>query len=384
MKHFRGSSSILFLAAAGVFAFGMASQITAQGRPGYVWDLPKGFPEPVVPSDNPMSRDKVELGRYLFYDKRISVNGKEACASCHRQELAFTDGRKVAVGTTGEFHPRNAMSLVNIAYNGVLTWSDPTIRTLEDQAYGPMYGTHPVELGLKIVDTFPDRIKPDAVYQRLFPLAFPTEPDPFTITNVVKAIACFERSIISARSPYDRYHFGGDDSAVSESAKRGEVLFSSEPLKCFHCHGGFNFSDTTVSKRSPDRKMEFHNTGLYNVTGRFSYPSPNLGIYIHTRDMADVGKFKAPTLRNIAVTGPYMHDGSIATLEGVLEHYEAGGRTLRDGPAAGQGCKNPNKDPQIAGFKLSEQEKEDLIAFLNSLTDEAVLHDPRFSDPWVH
>jgi cytochrome c peroxidase len=348
----------------------------------YTWNLPKGFPKPHVPADNPMTAGKVELGRYLFYDARMSVNGKASCAACHKQELAFTDGREVSAGATGQLHSRSAMSLVNVAYSAALTWSDPQMKNLEDQARVPMFGDHPVELGLREGDGFLPMLRSDAKYQTLFERAFPAAADRFTMANVTKALASFERSIISARSPYDRYHYGGDDSAVSDSAKRGEILFFNQHLSCFRCHGGFNFSDATVSGSNVGREIEFHNTGLYNVTGGLSYPAPNVGTYERSKNAADIGKFKAPTLRNIAITAPYMHDGSIATLEGVIDHYAAGGRTIDSGPNAGRGHDNPNKDHLIAGFLLSRQDRADLIAFLESLTDEAVLHDPRFANPW--
>lgn len=338
----------------------------------YSWNLPKGFPKPHVPADNPMTAAKVELGRYLFYDTRMSVNGKSSCATCHEQKLAFTDGRAVSVGATGEAHPRSAMSLVNVAYSAALTWSNPNLKELEEQALVPMFGEHPLELGLREGDGFLPMLRSDARYRMLFADAFPGEPDAFTVNNVTRAIACFERSIISARSPYDRYHYGGEDNAVSDSAKRGEILFFSQNISCFRCHSGFNFSDASTSERNFGREVEFHNTGLYNLPGLLSYPAPNTGIYEYTKAAADVGKFKAPTLRNIAVTAPYMHDGSIATLDGVLDHYSAGGRAHD----------NPNKDALIGGFKLSAQDRADLIAFLETLTDEAVLHDPRFANPW--
>jgi cytochrome c peroxidase len=219
-------------------------------------------------------------------------------------------------------------------------------------------------------------------YRDLFAAAFPGDSDPFQTANITKAIACFERSIISADSPYDRYHYGGDDNAVSDAVKRGEVLFFSQPFRCFRCHAGFNFSDATVSELHATARVEFHNTGLYNLAGALSYPAPNVGIYEFTKQPKDVGKFKAPSLRNVAVTGPYMHDGSIATLEGVLDHYAAGGRTIAEGPQAGTGHDNPNKDPLVGGFTLTRQQREDLIAFLKSLTDETVLHDARFGNPW--
>ena len=349
----------------------VAGQVALAGEE-YQWNLPKGFPKPYVPANNPMSAAKVELGRYLFYDTRLSVNGKSSCATCHKQELAFTDGRAVGLGATGESHSRGAMSLVNVAWSGSLTWSNPQMKSLEKQAVVPMYGEHPVELGLREGDRFVPALRADAKYQALFAQAFPNEAaaDRITVANVTKAIASFERSIVSAGSPYDRYHYERDDSAISESAKRGEILFFSTNISCFRCHGGFNFTDSTVSERNPDREIEFHNTGIYNP-----YPAPNVGIYEFTNAPEDRGKFKAPTLRNIAVTAPYMHDGSIASLEGVLDHYAAGGLHGHD---------NPNKDPLIGGFRLSAQDRIDFIAFLSSLTDEALLHDPRFSNPWPH
>jgi len=354
----------------------------AEAGDAYSWNLPGGFPKPYLPADNPMTAAKVELGRYLFYDSRMSVNGKASCATCHKQELAFTDGRGVGIGATGESHSRGAMSLVNVAYSGVLTWSNPGMKLLEEQALAPMFGDHPIELGLREGDAFLPGLRSDPKYRELFARAFPAEQDPFSIKNVTRALACFERSIISAGSSYDRYHYGGDDFAVSDSAKRGEILFFSQQISCFRCHGGFNFSDATISEGTVGREVEFHNTGLYNLQGIPSYPAPNVGIYEYTKVAADVGKFKAPTLRNIAITAPYMHDGSIATLESVLDHYAAGGRTIGSGANAGVGHDNPNKDRLIGGFQLSAEQRSDLIAFLQSLTDETVLHDPRFASPW--
>jgi cytochrome c peroxidase len=368
---------------AAIFALLFPARLAAaDASESYSWNLPKGFPKPYVPAGNPMTTAKVELGRRLFYDVRMSINGKASCATCHKQDLAFTDGRAVSVGATGESHSRSAMSLVNVAYSAVLTWSNPKLKELEEQALVPMYGEHPVELGLKEGDRFLPMLRSDATYQALFARAFPGASDPFTVQNVTRALACFERGITSARSPYDRYHYGGDDAAVSDAAKRGEILFFSQNISCFRCHGGFNFSDATVTANNEGRDVEFHNTGLYNVPGAFSYPAPNVGTFEFTKITADVGKFKAPTLRNIAVTGPYMHDGSIATLEQVLDHYAAGGRTIHSGANAGVGHDNPNKDHLVAGFPLSREERADLVAFLQSLTDEAVLHEPRFANPW--
>jgi cytochrome c peroxidase len=337
----------------------------------YAWDLPKGFPTPRVPTSNPMSEAKVLLGRYLFYDKRMSINGTQSCASCHQQELAFTDGRATALGATGQNHPRSSMSLVNVAYETALTWSNPNLRSLEGQALIPMLSDHPVELGLHDgAGAFLKLIAADPIYRPIFAKVFPESG--VTLANVAKALAAFERTIISARSPYDRYYFGGDRRAISESAQRGQSLFFGDAVAgCFHCHGGFNFSDGT-----------FHNTGLYNTPGSFHYPWPNLGIYQQTRKLADAGKFRTPSLRNIRLTAPYMHDGSIATLEEVLDHYAAGGRTIAHGPYAGRGHDNPYRDARMTGIMLTPQNRQDLLEFLRSLTDSELTHDPRFANPW--
>ncbi len=355
-----------------------SSRLPAQAT--YPWALPPGFPPPAIPADNPMTEAKVELGRHLFYDTRLSGNGTQSCGSCHEQARTFTDGRPRSVGSTGQAHPRGSMSLVNVAYARVLTWANPSLTRLEDQALVPMYGGHPIELGLDRSDRWLEAIAQDATYQRLFRAAFDDE-QPVTRDNVVKAIATFERAIVSARSPYDRYHFERDETAISEAAKRGEVLFHSRPLSCFTCHGGIHFSSAMGTAR-PAMTVEFHNTGLYNLPGLLSYPSDNTGVFEFTRDPADVGKFKAPTLRNIAVTAPYMHDGSVVTLEEAIEHYAAGGRTIATGEYAGVGRDNPNKSATIRGFTLTPDQRADLIAFLQSLTDDGLLRDPRFGNPW--
>jgi len=345
------------------------------------WRLPAGFPAPRIPPDNPISPAKVDLGRHLFYDTRMSANGTQSCASCHEQARAFTDGKGRSVGSTGQMHPRGSMSLVNVAYADVLTWGNPTMTRLERQALVPMYGEQPVELGLDRSDTWLDALRREPTYVRLFTAAFGDDPSPLTRENAVKAIASFERSLVSARSPYDRYHFERDDAAVPESAKRGEVLFHSRPLSCFMCNGGLHFSSSMGTGER--REVEFHNTGLYNLAATLSYPPDNTGLFETTHVPGDVGKFKAPTLRNIAVTAPYMHDGSAATLDDVIDHYAAGGRTIADGPYRGIGHDNPNKSVSIRGFTLTAGQRADLIAFLESLTDEALWRDSRFANPWT-
>jgi len=364
-------------------AWTLAAALFAGEAAPYVWDLPPGFPPPKVPADNPMTPEKVELGRHLFYDTRLSVDGTFSCANCHQQAHAFADTRPRGVGVTGQVHPRGSMSLANVAYSPVLTWANPTMRRLELQALVPMFGEDPVELGLSGKEQMLiRRLKEEPRYARLFAAAFPDDWDPFTLADITRAIASFERTLISGRSPYDRARNGGDPSAMSASAKRGETLFFSEKTECFHCHNGFNFTNTVDYAGKGFAEVEFHNTGLYNIDGKGGYPAPNTGVHAVSNRARDMGRFKAPTLRNIAVTAPYMHDGSIATLEQVLAHYEAGGRTIAAGPLAGAGAKNPLKSSFVKGFTLTPDERRDLIAFLESLTDQVFLSDPKFSDPW--
>jgi cytochrome c peroxidase len=225
-----------------------------------------------------------------------------------------------------------------------------------------------------------EKLKAVPLYVSLFAQAYPEQAEPFQLKNLTAAIASFERSLISANSPYDRAVYYKEP--LPADAQRGADLFFSERLECFHCHGGFNFSDATRHKRTTFAEFSFHNTGLYNLGGSGAYPEPNRGLYELSFSAQDMGRFKAPSLRNIAVTGPYMHDGSIETLAGVIDHYAAGGRTLSGGPHAGVGAQNPYKSGFVKGFQLNEQEKADLLAFLNSLTDTAFLSDPALSNPF--
>ncbi len=346
------------------------------------WGIPYNLPAPLVPADNPMNAAKVQMGRHLFYDPRLSVTGSLSCAGCHHQALAFAEDKAVSVGATGQSHPRNSMSLTNVGYTSVITWSNPLLRSLEQQSLIPLFGEHPVEMGMvgregEILEL----LKTDPVYQSLFPQAFAEDLEP-TLAHLTQALAAFQRSLISFDSPYDRYRFGGDPDAISASARRGEQLFNSERLECFHCHGGINFSDSLQHERLRFTEVAFHNTGLYNLDGQGSYPFPNTGIHEITGDPADMGRFKAPTLRNIALTAPYMHDGSVATLADVIAHYAAGGRTIHEGSLAGVGSQNPWKSQFVVGFEITAQEQADLLAFLASLTDSTFVTNPDLADPW--
>lgn len=348
---------------------------------GWTWSLPPNFPAPRVPADNPMSQAKVDLGRFLFYEKKLSGNAQQACASCHLQEKAFTDGRPTAIGSTGEDHPRNAQPLANVAYNATLTWANPSLVTLERQMETPLFGEHPVEMGINDANKAEvlGRLSGDASYRARFAKAFPTETDPVSWGNVVKAISAFQRTLISGDSRYDRYLQGRV--TLSAAEMRGKDLFFGEKAECFHCHGSFNFNDQIVHAGSRIVETPFHNTGLYNIGGTGAFPEPNRGLFELTANANDMGKFRAASLRNIAVTAPYMHDGSIATLEAVLDFYAAGGRNITSGPNAGDGRANPYKSDLVSQISLTAQDRADLVAFLKTLNDENFLTNPAFSDP---
>ncbi|MEQ8205236.1 MAG: di-heme enzyme [Woeseia sp.] len=372
------------VSAALLLLLGVVAVVRWPGYNDYDWRLPSGHPLPLVPDDNPMSVTKVELGRWLFYDTRLSITGEMSCATCHLQELAFTDGRARAVGATGEIHPRGSMSLVNAAFSGRLNWANHLLDRLEIQALTPLFGESPVEMGMVgREDAVIDLLRNDSRYRDLLPRAFPNDADPYSILNLVRAISSFTRSIVSFNSDYDRYLQGQSD-AMNESAVRGMELFFSERFECFHCHGGFNFTDSSTHSATTVSNVGFHNNGLYNVGGNGHYPPGNTGLYELTGQRRDTGRFKAPTLRNIAVTAPYMHDGSLPTLPDVLEHYARGGRLIESGPQAGDGRHNPYRSEFVTGFDMSSAERDDLLAFLEALTDQAVLTDSRYADPYLH
>ena len=355
---------------------------TSESQPISSIETPVSFPALGYPADNVPTKERVSLGRHLFYDQRLSGNQTYSCGTCHQQEFAFTDGLAVALGSTNEEHTLGSMSLANIGYAATLGWGNPTLESLEAQALIPMFGEEPVELGLGEIsqNELLDRLKEDEIYQQMFSLAFPDDEEPFSIGNVTKAIASFERSLISVNSPYDQF-VAGDNDALTDQEKRGMDLFFSETLECFHCHGGFNFSDSISSPDFPFSEKPFHNNGMYNIENEGKYPNSQ-GVFDHTRKDEDLGRFKAPTLRNIAVTAPYLHDGSVETLEELVDLYANGGRVVESGEAMGDGTLHPNKSAFVAGFDITEEEKADLLAFLRALTDQTFLQNPNFSDPF--
>ena len=336
----------------------------------YQWHLPRGLPIPRVPADNPISQPKVDLGRHLFYDTRLSGNGTFACANCHQQAFAFTDGLARAVGSTGAEHVRSTMTLTNVAYNVTYGWADSGLRTLEAQMLVPMFNEHPIEMGIKGHETtIVGRFSNDPAMAAAFKAAFPGEQDPVSLSTIVKAIASFERTIVSADSPFDRYLYRDDKTAMSEAALRGKDLFFSNSLRCAECHASFNLSGPVTFEKATPVEPLFHNTGLYNVNGRGAYPASDRGLVDRTHQPADMGRFRAPTLRNIAVTAPYMHDGSIETLDAAIDHYASGG------------VKSPLKSNRIKGFVITPAQRKDLVAFLESLTDKSFLTNKAFGPP---
>ena len=305
----------------------------------YVWELPRGFPTPAVPADNPMSTHKVALGRRLFFEPLLSVTGRDSCASCHDPARSFSDGKPRAVGTLGDTLPRNAMALVNVAYNVSFGWIKPSLRSLEAQMREPLLNTHPVELGLAgHEESTAARLAADPTYAQAFAEAFPDDGPAVTFGHAIKAIAAFERTLISGDSPFDRYVFQGDHAALTDSAKRGMALFFSRAVGCGSCHSGFNFTGTWRDNQGDTGKPAFANNGT------------------STRPM------RIPTLRNVALTAPYMHDGRFPTLDAVLDHYFG----------LGEGA--IRYDARLPRVPLDMQQRADLTAFLLSLTDESFVH----------
>jgi cytochrome c peroxidase len=336
--------------------------------------LPAGFPEPIVPDDNPITDAKIALGRALFFDTRLSANETQSCGTCHEPARAFTDAKALPVGSTGDVVPRNSMTLANVAWWSTYTWANPTLTTLEDQALVPLLAEHPVELG--ITNVLPEvlaRLASDTTLAAAFADAFGDNDvnadGPITLVNITKALATYERSLISGNTKYDRYINGEGD--LSDDEKRGLILFFGETTECYHCHGGPFFSSAFVSTTATFAEPSFHNTGLYNLDESGAYPADNTGLFGFTGEASDMGKFRVPTLRNLSASAPYFHDGSAATLEDVLAHYMAGGRTIAAGDRAGVGNENPHKNPLVRPFVLSADEQRSLLAFLRTLDDDA-------------
>lgn len=292
-------------------------------------------PNTFVPADNPLTAQKVELGRLLFFDTRLSKNNTIACASCHIPALAFTDGQSVSSGIHRLQGGRSAPASINRVFAKAQFW-DGRAATLEDQSVGPF--VNPVEHGFMDHDEMIAKMRTIDGYRRLFKEVFGGE---ITIDGVGKAIASFQRTILSGNSPADRFDLGGEAEALSPDAQQGLALFRGK-ARCTRCHSGFNFSDE-----------KFHNLGIGWDTN-----TVDLGRYLVTQNPEEIGAFKTPTLREIAHTAPYMHDGRFATLEEVVNFYNQGG------------IKNPHLDNSIIPLELTAEEQRQLLAFLQSLSGE--------------
>ena len=346
--------------------------------------IPDHLEVPPISPLNPPSAEKIALGRRLFYDERLSGNQTMSCAGCHFQELGFADGLARPTGSTGDPLRRNSPGLANAVYHSTLTWANNGLRSLEEQLPVPIRGDRPVELGVNDgnVGEVMARFDADPGYVAMFQAAFPDSASGATVDKIVFALATFCRTMVSADSPYDRFT-RGDETAMSASARRGLSLFNGERLECFHCHSGVNLTSSYRDFNSTpgNVRINFFNNGLYNVGGDGSYPAYDQGLYDVTRDPLDRGRFRPPSLRNVALTAPYMHDGSIATLADVVRHYAAGGRVIESGPNAGDGRVSPLKSGLVRGFAITDEELADVVAFLESLTDRTFVDNPAFAPP---
>ncbi len=304
---------------------------------------PLGLPSVPVPSNNPITAEKVALGRELFYDKRLSADNSLSCSSCHDPLFGFTDGKVHSIGVGGKLGKRNAIAVLNAAYDPVQFW-DGRAPTLEEQVNTPMEDANEMNQPHSVAVS---KLEKDPIYQEQFQAAF--GPGPITIDKIERAIASFERMLISANSPFDRYQFGGDKSALSPAAVRGLAIFE-DPKRgnCVACH-------TVNSEYALFTDGKFHNTGIgVNEEGDLT----DLGRYAETKVDADKGAFKTPSLRNVAQTAPYMHDGSLKTLKDVVDFYAGGGNS------------NPYLDKNMKVIQLSARDRADLVEFLKSLSGE--------------
>ena len=284
---------------------------------------PLGLPPVIHPKDNVSTPEKVSLGMQLYFDPRLSSDGKVSCASCHDPQKGYSNGEAFASGIEGKKGGRNAPTVINTAYQTFQFW-DGRAKSLEEQAFGPIQ--NPIEMNMPLDDVV-KKLNQITGYRDQFQKVFGTD---VTADGIANAIASYERTILCGDSPYDRFK-AGDHAALSDAAQRGMKLFFGK-AKCSACHSGHNFTDNA-----------FHNIGI---------PGTDDGRTVISKALGDKGAFKTPTLRDIGKSGPYMHDGSLATLEDVVAHYVKGG------------TQNPHLDEEIYPLKLSAEETADLIAFL--------------------
>lgn len=334
------------------------SHIPYEPQPYFV-DLPVDFPQLEIPPDNPLTVAGVALGRRLFFDTRLSQDSTISCASCHLPEMSFTDGTAVSPGVGGVLGKRSAMSLLNIGYVTTGLFWDGRSPTLEAQALLP------VEDPLEMHETWGNvivKLQRDPDYPRWFREAFGIrDKREMTRELAARAMAQFQRTLVSGDSRYDRVFVRGED-FPTDSELRGFQMFNDANFflpdaECAHCHGGILFT-----------AHGFFNNALDSVGSLYDFKDPGRGAV--TGRYMDYGRFRAPTLRNIALTAPYMHDGRFQTLEEVVEHYNSGGHIAE------------NYDANMRRLDLTPQQKQDLIHFLHTLTDTSFTKNPAFQDPW--
>lgn len=315
---------------------------------------------------------KIALGRWLFFDNRLSYNQQKSCASCHDPKFCFSDGYRTSAGTDGYNVKHNAPSLINVVFLKHLTWADSSMHELAQQMRNPMFNEDPRELGIKGHERLVlNKIAEDPYYQKAFKEAFPKQLLPIQLDNIIQAIASYESVLTSFNSKYDRY-LKGNKKALNQQELAGLKLYQSESLQCANCH-----DKPTLSQAST---LVYANTGLYNIAS--NYPLQDQGLFDYTGIAADKGKFRIPSLRNVMLTAPYTHNGSVQTISEMIDIYAAAGRNIPDGPLKGDGAKHPNKSKLIKGFTLSSLEKEQLLAFLNALTDTTNFHVALWKDPF--
>lgn len=304
-------------------------------------EIPDGFPEIEFPEDNTFTQARWELGKKLFYDPVMSSDGSISCASCHNPALAFSDQVSVSLGVDGRSGTRNAPSLANVAYQPYFL-REGGVPTLEMQVLVPIQEHNEFDFNIVLLAA---RLNDDSTYVKMSIDAYDRTPDAFVIT---RSLACFERSLLSGNSPYDQYKQKNNNRAMSEAQVRGMNLFFSDRTNCSTCHNGFNFTN-----------YAFENNGLYvqyTDEGRMRL----------TLKEEDKALFKVPGLRNVELTAPYMHDGSLQTLQQVIEHYQSGGQD------------HPHKNEILKPLDLTQSEQKDLIEFLKALTDDTFVTNPLF------
>jgi len=309
-------------------AFAGSALCAPRSAPAQAGKPPLGLPAVPVPQDNPQSAGKIALGKQLYFDRRLSIDNTVSCADCHAPDKGWSNAAQFATGIEGKQGARNAPTILNTAYQKFQFW-DGRAGSLEEQALGPIQ--NPIEMALSL-EEMERRLNAIEGYRRQFKQVFGA--DKVTRENVAKAIAAFERTVLSGNSPYDRFK-AGETQALSAAARRGMELFFGK-ANCSACHTGPNFTDNA-----------FHNIGI-----GMDAKEPDKGREEVSKMLGDRGSFKTPTVRDVALTGPYMHDGSLKTLEEVIEHYVKGG------------IPNPQLDEEIFPLKLTAEQKADLVTFL--------------------